>query len=205
MILDHILWAAPDVDAGTDLIGRVAGVVPAGGGAHPGFGTRNQLLSLGDDLFFEVIGPDPAQAESGKRASAIAALTQSRMHTFSMRSDDLSRVAAAADAAGIGVRGPVAMSRTRADGVRLEWRILYFDAPEWGDCLPFVIDWQGSPHPAGTAPKGCSLAGFEVLHPRADDLARVFGRLGIEVTVSRSPMPGFVARLATPNGEVVLT
>jgi hypothetical protein len=203
--LDHILWATPDLDTGVATIAALTGVTPAGGGSHPGFGTRNQLLSLGPGLFFEVIGPDPAQADHGRRAAAISGLAAPEMHAWCLQSDDLDALGARARSAGLATPPPVAMSRTRADGVRLAWRILYLEAPGWGGVLPFVIDWQGSPHPAGTAPAGCSLAEFTVLHPRAAELAALHRALGVDIPVAAAPRPGFLARLDTPNGEVVLT
>ena len=34
------------------------------GGIHPGDGTRNSLLSLADNTYIEILGRDPAQADS---------------------------------------------------------------------------------------------------------------------------------------------
>jgi len=205
LTLDHILMAAPDLDSATAVFAGISGVTPAGGGSHPGFGTRNQLLSLGAELFFEIIAPDPAQTEKGRRAEGLEALMAPEMHTFCMRSSDLPAVAARAKAAGIATKDPVAMSRTRTDGVKLEWEILYYDAPDWGDAIPFVIDWKGSPHPGGTSPSGCKVADFVALHPRATELAALYQALGIAVTVEPSMEPGFLLKLDTPNGLVVLT
>jgi hypothetical protein len=205
LTLDHILLGAPDLDSASDAFAAIAGVTPSGGGSHPGFGTRNRLLSLGEELFFEIIAPDPAQAEHGARADELAGLTGPAMHTFCLRSTDLAGVAARARAEGLATRDPVAMSRTRADGVRLAWEILYLDTPHWGRAMPFVIDWKSSPHPAGTSPGGCAVLEFAVLHPDAPSLAVLYARLGISVPVRAALVPGFLLRLETPRGEVMLT
>ena len=204
MTIDHLLWAAPDLDAGSALIGRLTGVEPAIGGSHPGFGTRNSLLSLGD-TYLEVIAPDPAQPGHGNRGGEIAAMAQPGLITFAVRTGDLDVYAAAARRAGVGTRGPVAMARTRPDGVRLDWACLYVTHPVYGEAIPFAIDWRGSPHPAGTTPPGCRLLGFTVLHPDPGPLAAIYRALKISVAVQGAARPGFLASLATPAGVVTLT
>ncbi|MBZ9676293.1 VOC family protein [Mesorhizobium sp. ES1-1] len=202
--LDHILWAAPDLDAGSALIGRLTGVTPARGGSHPGFGTRNSLLSLGG-IYLEIISPDPAQSLEGNRGGSIAALAEPGLATFAVRTTDLDAYAAAAARAGIRTRGPIEMGRTRPDGVRLDWACLYIEDTVFGEMIPFGIDWKASPHPAASTPTGATLREFTVHHPQADALARIYGEMGIEVAVRLAARPGFLAVLGTPRGEVVLT
>jgi hypothetical protein len=203
--LDHILWAAPDLGAGEKTIGALTGVAPARGGAHPGFGTRNSLIGLDSGIYFEIISPDPAQDLEGNRGGRIAAQPRPGIMTFAIRSDDLDALSAAAQREGLSLQGPVAMSRDRPDGVRLDWTILYLEDSGFGEAIPFVIDWGGSAHPSESVPAGCRLRSFAVLHPKADELARLYAALDIPVPVKRGAYPGFVAELATPNGDVVLT
>jgi hypothetical protein len=203
--LDHILWAAPDLGAGEKTIEKLMGVTPARGGAHPGFGTRNSLMGLDSGIYFEIISPDPAQDLEGNRGGRIAALPRPGVMTFAIRSDDLDTLSDAARREGLSLRGPVAMHRNRPDGVRIDWTILHLEENRFGEAIPFVIDWGSSPHPSESVPAGCQLRSFAVLHPEADELARLYGALDIPVPVKRAAYPGFVAELATPNGEVVLT
>ena len=127
------------------------------------------------------------------------------MITFAVRTRDLDAYAAAATTAGIAVQGPVAMSRTRPDGVRLDWACLYIQHPVYGEAIPFGIDWRGSPHPSETTPPGCRLLDFTVLHPEPAPLAEIYAALGIRVPVKGAERPGFLATLGTPRGDIVLT
>jgi hypothetical protein len=203
--LDHLLWAAPDLDEGVQLIERLTGVTPFRGGVHPGLGTRNSLISLDPGAYFEIISPDPAQDLADNRGGRIAAQVRPGLMTFAITSDDLASLRDAALRGGINVRGPVAMHRSQSNGARLEWTILYLDDARFGEAIPFVIDWRTSPHPSASAPAGCRLKSFAVLHPEAAALARLYSALGVPVEVKRGAYPGFVAELATPQGAVVLT
>jgi len=204
LALDHILWAAPNLESGARLFESMTGVNPATGGSHPGFGTRNRLVSLGVGVYLEIISPDPAQSLHGNRGGRIAALPYPGLMTFALRGTGLQEVCRSAERAGLSIEGPVSMSRTRPDGIKLEWSILYLRHLALGEAVPFVIDWGGSPHPSAAAPAGCALASFVALQPDPAALCEIYAVLGIPVEVKRSSQPGFVAVLDTPRGEVVL-
>lgn len=203
--LDHILWAAPNLDAGTALIETLTGVTPLRGGSHPGLGTRNSLLALDEGCYFEIIAPDPAQNLTGTRGGRIAAQIQPGIMTFAINASDLSTFQSLARQEGLSVNGPVAMHRSRPDGSRIDWLILYLKDDRYGEAIPFVINWGETPHPSGTTPGGCRLRSFAVLQPEPAALAQLFKRLAIPIAVMGAARSGFLAVLDTPRGEVVLT
>lgn len=202
--LDHLLWGGDSLPEMEAAFGRVSGVELAGGGAHPGFGTHNNLASLGSGVYFEAIAPDPAQAERSARARRLGLMKTPRMHAFAVRGSDVEAYRDLARGAGLGASDPIGMSRTRKDGTTLRWRVVYVEDDRWGDVIPFMIDWQDSQHPSETTPVGCELTEFRVLHPEAETLSGIFRRMEIPVPVTAAPSAGFLARLKTPRGEMVL-
>ncbi len=202
--LDHLLWGVPDLDEGVAHLAQLVGVEPEPGGEHPGFGTRNALLSLGAGVYLEVIAPDPLQDLGGTRGESLAALAVPTLLTFALRASDLPRLALQVEAAGLLTPGPVAMSRLRPDRRRLAWEVLRLGGHPYGDSLPFFIDWLESEHPSVDSPGGCALKGFEVGHPEHDALADLYAKLKIDVMVIAAPEPQLRATLETPVGSVTL-
>lgn len=203
--LDHILWATPWFDSGVDLIERLTGIRPRHGGSHPGLGTQNALLGLGDKCYLEVIGPDPSQNVPGGLGERLAALAHPQIFASAVRAADLSATAAVVREIGLSTDGPVAMERRADAGRALRWHVLMTADAEFGLALPFFIDWATEDHPAETAPAGCELSSFEILHPSAPRLSGLLARLSIDIPASLSSRGGFIAELATPNGRLVLT
>lgn len=203
---DHLLYATPDLDATVADLGARFGIRPEFGGRHPGRGTRNALLSLGPDRYLEILGPDPEQPPPAHpRWMGLDGLPAARLATWVARSDDLERDLEHARLAGEELGPPAAGSRRRADGVELSWRMAGADAPRMGGVIPFLIDWNGSPHPGASTPGGCRLLEFHAEHPDAARARVVLEALGLEIPVLEGAAPRLVARLETPRGEVTLT
>ncbi len=198
------MWGAPGLRSGIDEARRLFGVRPAPGGVHPGLGTCNALLSLGNDQYLEVIAPDPAQELAGTLGARLAALEAPGLVTWAAAASDLDAVAAAARGASLEVRGPVLTRRQAPDGSVLRWRLLFIGGHAYGGLVPFFIDWMDTPHPARTNPVAGQLISLDVRTPDADGLNALYASLGITVQPSHADAPELAARIESGGKCIVL-
>ncbi|MCO1660502.1 VOC family protein [Pseudonocardia sp. S2-4] len=204
-MLDHLVYAAPDLAAAQAAFAAATGLTPAPGGRHLGRGTRNLLVGLGPTAYLEIIGPDDEHpADPGAAVPfGVDALTAPRLVTWAARPDDIAAAAAASAAAGADL-GPVApMSRRTADGDLLEWRLAAPHPPPFDGVTPFLIDWGATAHPAASGLPAAALRGLRATHPDPEAVGAVLGALGLRLDVAAGP-PGLAALLGTPRGPVVL-
>jgi ketosteroid isomerase-like protein len=203
--VDHLVYAAPDLDAAVAKLEAALGVRASPGGQHPGRGTRNALLLLGPTAYLEIIAPDPGQPKpDGPLWLDLDRLEGPRLATWAARTADPARVAA--EAARLGVTlGPVHPdTRRRTDGVLLSWtytdpRTLIADG-----IVPFFIDWGQTPHPSRSAAAGVTLVGLRAEHPEPERVRGVLRLLEIDLPVDRGAAPALIATLETPRGRVEL-
>ena len=205
MRMDHLVYGVPELTDGVAALEAKTGVRADFGGQHPGRGTRNALLSLGDRRYLEIIALDPSQGEAAHFfARELEALSQPKLIAWAVAVDSVTEIARRAKAAGIETVGPLQGSRAQSDGRLLTWKTLRIAAASlWG--LPFFIEWEsGAAHPAGTSPRGCSLASFWIEHPRVDAMNHALISLDVEAVVRAAPQSRLGARLHSPKGEVEL-
>jgi hypothetical protein len=200
-LLDHFILGCDDLDRGIDFVEKHTGVRAAYGGVHPGRGTRNALLSLGERKYLEIMAPDPAQ-QAALQISRLRELKEPRIVGWAVHPTDVSQLAARLRQAGIAFKEPQPGSRQRPDGKVLHWKSLTLIDDHDG-LLPFFIEWSAdSLHPSADAPKGCRLEGFAAVTPHPDDLAREVGILQIDLSISSGEKPALQATIAGPQGQL---
>lgn len=199
-VLDHILLGCSDLDEGIAFVEKHTGVRAAFGGVHPGRGTRNALLSLGERHYLEIIAPDPAQSGVPDRLG-LQKLTEPRIVGWAAHPGNLDDFAARLHAVGLAFDGPTPGSRKRPDGQLLQWKTLNLH-DDSGGLLPFFIEWStDTAHPSVDAPRGCHLESFELL----TGLTKIVDRLGLGVLISKGASLQLRAVISCAGKKLQLT
>ena len=200
-MLDHIILGCDDLDWGIALVEEHTGIGAAIGGVHPGRGTRNALLSLGERQYLEIVAPDPEQS-SVRQFVGISRMTVPRLVGWATRQDDLDRLAQILREARVPFDGPRPGSRARPDGRVLDWRTLDL-ADTCQGLLPFFIEWDpAAAHPGSDAPPGCRLQQFALVSSDPDGVSRILRRIGIDVPVECGEHAQLRARITGPKGDL---
>ncbi|MCC3761637.1 VOC family protein [Glycomyces sp. TRM65418] len=202
--LDHIVLATPDLAATVGEIARLTGTRPVPGGAHPGLGTGNYLLGLGEGAYLEIVGPDPDQdAPQAPRPFGIDGLAEARVMAWAVRVDGIDAAVAAARETGYDPGEPREMARQIPNGERLTWRLTLDVERGHAGLVPFLIDWGRSPHPSANLPT-VPLVALEGVHPHPERIEPSIASLGAKLPVKAGNRPSLAATVFGETGLVVL-
>lgn len=196
--LDHIVFGASELEAGRAAMTRRLGAPSQGGGAHPGFGTRNALWRLGA-AYLEVLAPDPGKPRpEGPRPFG---LDPSRLGAeptpiaWVVACDDLDDRLAACPELGRAIemrRGALRWRLSRTRTAR----------PAWDGLAPALIEWPRGAHPTDKMDdQGLRLRRLTLRTPRPEALRERLARIGVgdlaEVEVGP---PGLACGIETTGG-----
>ncbi len=206
--LDHLLLGCNDLDSSVAFVEQRTGVRAAIGGVHPGRGTRNALLSLGERRYLEIIAPDPKQTKIEPFAldllNQIKSLKSPQLVEWAAHVSDMDTYARHLRAAGFKLEGPTPGQRKRPDGKTLHWKTLGLEENMNG-LLPFFIQWSAdSVHPSKDAPSGCSLVSFALEDRDPNAMRLLLKQLDLRADVRKGEKPRLVARIKGPKGEMEL-
>lgn len=174
--IDHVVVLVPDLDEAAVWMWQDHGLGSIEGGRHPGHGTGNRIVPLGDTYVELMAVVDPREAGTSPMGRWAAGNTSDRPTPAALcvRTDDADR-----EAARLGLE-PLPMSRARPDGSTLSWLLVGVDDAFGDDRLPFFIEWKGPgrDHP-GRAMVRHRVEPTGALHVTVGgDSARVLERLG---------------------------
>jgi hypothetical protein len=202
-VIDHLVYAAPDLQAAVADVAERFGVRARIGGRHVGRGTRNALLALGPQTYLEIIAPDPEQPEPAvPRPFGLDSADRGRLVRWAVACEDIDAAVAGARGHGYDPGDVVDGHRAEPAGTVLRWRMT---SGEMADGLaPFLISWGDTEHPARSAPRGLILEAFRIEHPDPPSLLAALTALGADAEIKPAAAAALVARLSGPNGSMVL-
>jgi len=203
-LIDHIIYADPDLDRAISTFSETYGIAPLAGGQHLGFGTRNALIGLGNAAYLELMAVDPQQdVPASRRFFGLDAHVRPYIAAWCARAPrPLEETVAIARAAGLELGEIFSMSRTRHDGTTISWRLTSPFATRDG-VLPFYIDWGSSPNPGASMPTMLALDSLTAIHPEPDRIRTILGALGeAGVDVAYGPSRASGSRYAESSGTV---
>jgi hypothetical protein len=206
-LVDHLIFAAPNLEAGVEYLEKLLGVSPIAGGSHPGLGTCNALIRLGPKCYLEVMAPDPTQSEfEGSRPYGIDDLDCGQLAGWVARQEELGQFVQIAKLKGIELGEVFEVSRESPEGKLLKWDMTYFKniSAEAMSVLPLFIDWGTTPHPALLCDDGAQLMTLEIQYPKVSDILPLVNALGLDVCVRKDSRPGIRALIDCPNGKIEL-
>jgi hypothetical protein len=199
--LDHVVLAVADLAAAADELETRHGLASVAGGYHPGWGTENRIVPLGDTYLELIAVANEAEAAASPFGRWVAAGRDGggRPLGWAVRTDELDVVAER-----LGLEAHAGSRRT-GEGGELRWRYAGDEQAMAEACFPFFIEWaDGTPFP-GRA-DGPEL-GIRALHLTGDP-ARLAAWLGtndlpVVIEQGRPAVVGVV--LDGPGRAVVLS
>ncbi len=202
--LDHIAMSCTELDEAAGELEAMLGVELAPRGQHTHMATHNRLLSLGPDIYFELIAIDPdATAPDCPRWFNLDNFEgATRLTNWIVATDDMTKALSELPE---GMGTPISLTRDE-----FSWEMA---VPESG-VLPFdgwapaAIQWHGDAHPAPRLQdQGVRLQSLTLLHPQAEHLALAFAQHLPRDTILfvASETPKLEAVLSTPNGDITLS
>lgn len=202
---DHFVYVVPDLDKANEQMFASLGVRPSAGGVHPGVGTRNHLLSLGENSYLEILGPDPMASQSSPAVSAIKALRAPDIVIYAVAHKDLKEVSEIAARLGLGASPVMPGTRKTPTGEALQWDTVMIKAEGYAGLMPFFIDWKKSPHPGDTSAKGAQLTDVFVTHPNPEGLMKIYKAFDIRIPVLYGNKPGIFASITAGDQQIFIS
>jgi hypothetical protein len=202
--IDHVVVAVVDLAAAAREMEEHHGLASREGGRHPGWGTANRIVPLGETYLELAAVVDEAEARQsvfGRWVGSGASISGQPIG-WAVRTGDIGDVGRRL---GLTVH---AGSRVTPNGDRLEWRAAGMEEAAAEGSLPFFIEWGAGTRFPGRAlvkhPGGTPVITRILTHGDADRLAYWLGghELPISVTPGTPMLAGIV--LSRADGAIVL-
>lgn len=210
--VDHLVLGTADLDKGAAWLQRFLGVALSDVGRHERMATHNRLLSLGPDIYLELIAIDPAGGSPAMRRW-FGLDTPDTRERIATRPRLIGWAARTADIVALGERTGGVLGRiepmARGD---FRWRISVPEDgyPIEGGLVPSLIQWDVNDHPCRRLPdQQCRLEWMEAAHPNPAKVNYLLDEIGLAGALKLTPSPPYsgmtmCAYVRTPSGVKTL-
>lgn len=204
--IDHLAFAASDLETGKRKIEELFGVSVQDGGRHPNWGTHNVLIALGPDIFLEIIAPDPKRSNPAVPSLfGLDRLSEPKLAAWAAKENRLTERLEKIKKAGIPFGQKLSGRRQKPDGAILSWELSDPLTVVGEGVVPFLIDWGNTPHPAQGMPQERRLIDFQIEHPEPARIKKIMRLLDLgDIAVSPGSEPALIAHIQTPQRVVEL-
>ena len=163
------------------------------------------MLSLGDNVYLEVIAPDP-ELPAPKRGRLLENEynNQPKLTTWVLREEKIEEMYSKALKNGLQLGKVESGKREKLDGTILSWKLTDPYAFPLDGTVPFIISWGKTPHPSKSLPKGGQLVGFEIQHPNPEKVRESLKNLGVHINITQASETKLIAKIETERGIVIL-
>jgi Glyoxalase-like domain len=214
---DHVQVAVDSLDMAAEQFASRYGLLALDGGRHPGRGTANMIVPLGQSYVELIAVVDDSEAVSIPTSIRVRRAVESgrTFAAWAVRTDGLEQTRTEAAAQGLRLPSTETVNgrRRRPDGQELVWRSAELVPDGEFSSMPFLIEWQLQPeHFPGAAaarhPSGARGVLSVVLSDPAPEAALSnLGRLlaeDLDYSVEKGPPGVLEIVLDTPAGPLRL-
>jgi hypothetical protein len=200
MELDHVVLAVHDLDDAAEYLEHEHGLTSYVGGSHPGWGTANRIVPLGDsylELIAVVDEPTAAATDVG-RWVADGASSRGAPIGWAVRPDDLD-----ATSRRLGLTAYEG-SRTRPGGATVRWRMAGIERAV-SDHLPWFIEWKDEATHPGLAERALDARVEHIeIEGDADELSSWLGTHSLPLEVRQGSTGVTAVVLRGARGPITL-
>ncbi|MCR9290191.1 MAG: VOC family protein [Bacteroidetes bacterium] len=205
-IVDHLVYAVPDLQTAMDDLEKLLGIRPNFGGYHTAKGTKNAVLNLGNGCYLEILAVDEENKEiSSPRWMGVDLIDKPRMTRWCLKSNDLEKDSQTLKKYNPEMGEISGGQRKMSDGNLLAWSmIMPLAAPEV-DLIPFMVDWRKSAiHPTEWMEDVCRLVALDFSHPHPEIINPILSEFSPNLIISKGKTARITAHINSPNGVVEL-